>query len=1798
MIRYKKMMRLLQVFIIICLTSVNLSNGYGQTTYTASPNPTPCVAPAVLNVGGTNYVRGAIKIEFTPPTQSGSPATFGVRMCDGSAFPSGTNLKLIESTSSNLSSILQNGVVVEEINIVIGNQTIRNLTYNLSFSSGQIRYYVVVMTTAAKGCTEVMAITASSPSPSVDIRLNQSMSFGSTTLVQGQTYTFSTQVRNYGTSSWTGGLYLKLGNTDIDGWSRTITAGGTTNLSCTYTPTSTGTFTFTLWYATNDIPPGSVVPPNGYNNPMTLTVTAPPCQTPSKPSSPTPSHTATGVSTTPIFSWNSTHPQGGTVYYRLLLGTVENTLATEASGTGNSTSGKTINLQAGTKYYWKIESSSTSNFSGCTSFGDTWSFTTTGTSPANPVLSLSSTSVVYGNSLTITGSGFTTNNQAQLLFSHSGGAQQFHTTYVNTNSSGAFTYSFNSTLAGTAPITVTVTATDVGSGKQATRTFDVTPTSSGSCNFPSLPTTNAFYDATCYLFNKNILTNIITSSVTPSQLDGNITRRNMANIAFQGVYRLFTQTGPPATVPSDNYPLIYEDLTSSDRAIRSLLYLEYDDGRSPFDRTRILFKPTDNIERVFVVKVLLETFNIPPDLSNPPNPFPSDSQMTTLRSNNQLHYGYMCEAQKLGIIGQGRPSDYCTLGEAFVMLFNIMDKIEKNTLPNSYFKSSNPAPANVDYFEPLNVTLLNLALGLSMEMGNFNHYTKTSFSLDGVVPLDFTHTYNSYNAELPDMFFGKTTKQEETGEQKTYMYQPLGPGWSHTYHSFITQADNKCIVHWGGGTIHVYKVSGSQWVPESLGVYDELSFEGTTILIKTKSQIEYRFKRTISDARSDGTVKLYEIKDRNGNTLTISYGKGIDNVERITSVSDGNRSLTFTYRNNTNLLQTISDPLGREITFGYISSDFANGGYMLSGFKDAKNYNSYYSYVNNGHPKKSKLLSEVKLPKGNSIKNDYDNNRRLAKTVAVLNNVEKSKTEITTTPLYSTPVKTVNSTVKISDGTSTRNFNYTHNSNNNVTGITGNQNLNITASYTNNTNPVLPTAISSNSDKAEIVYDNRGNPTKITQLPISGSGNRVTNIAYNSRNDVTTITDSKGITTFYDYDTKGNLTKIRAPESSVTNITVNSKGLPVTITNPENIVTEYTYNNYGNVKTTKIPVLNLTSTFNYDDASRVTSAIDFLNRTTTFTYDENDNLVSEMNAANHKTSYEYDLNDNLTKITNAKNNSTTMNYDNTTDWLTSVSFGGFTKSYEYNNDGTLKKFTKPDNTALNSTYDNLGRITNDGVNTYTYDGNHRLATIAKGGRTLTFEYDGFSQMTGVTYSDFANNKVSYTYDANGNILTMVYPGNKTVTYTYDNLNRMKTVKDWNNNTITYNYLKDNRLQSISYPNGMTVNYSYDNAGRQTGKTVKRSNNSEIASYSFTLDNVGNILTETRTEPYDAVPLTNETISYTYNSANRITNAGGTSFTFDANGNTKTRGSNSYNYDNLDKLTSGGGFNFEYDGLGNIRSNGTKRYMIDVSGMGNVIAETNMSGTVSAYYIYGAGGLEARILPNNTTHYYVSDYRGSVVAMVDATTSANITHKYQYDDFGNITQQQENDENVFRYVGKYGVMYANDNLYYMRARFYDPTIGRFLTEDPIWSTNLYPYADNNPVMGIDPEGLYTSPYTSDLKKAAESLVTVEKILNNLDIKNYYSATNFKNDVAKWLKLKEDLLAKKRMLEEQEKKHILSMILAHQELTANIQLKKAKNIVIQELSEQEQYMAKYNKFILRIVNLSNNTTTTSLIPNPYK
>ena len=194
----------------------------------------------------------------------------------------------------------------------------------------------------------------------------------------------------------------------------------------------------------------------------------------------------------------------------------------------------------------------------------------------------------------------------------------------------------------------------------------------------------------------------------------------------------------------------------------------------------------------------------------------------------------------------------------------------------------------------------------------------------------------------------------------------------------------------------------------------------------------------------------------------------------------------------------------------------------------------------------------------------------------------------------------------------------------------------------------------------------------------------------------------------------------------------------------------------------------------------------------------------------------------------------------------------------------------------------------------------------------------------------------YLY-SNSNVKTITYPGGKDVTYTYDALNRVTSIIDWKNATTTFRYNENGTIDYIQFPNKVRTTYSYDSAGRLTAKSTRRNsgNGTVIAEYTYGLDNLGNHLTETITEPYSGIPVPTEgTTSYTYNNANRITKAGSISFDFDSNGNTTSRTGRTMTYDIVNNLmVVSGDFNatYTYDGLGQRRS-ATKSFRSERRGL--------------------------------------------------------------------------------------------------------------------------------------------------------------------------------------------------------------------------------------------------------------------------
>ena len=207
---------------------------------------------------------------------------------------------------------------------------------------------------------------------------------------------------------------------------------------------------------------------------------------------------------------------------------------------------------------------------------------------------------------------------------------------------------------------------------------------------------------------------------------------------------------------------------------------------------------------------------------------------------------------------------------------------------------------------------------------------------------------------------------------------------------------------------------------------------------------------------------------------------------------------------------------------------------------------------------------------------------------------------------------------------------------------------------------------------------------------------------------------------------------------------------------------------------------------------------------------------------------------------------------------------------------------------------------------------------------------------------------------------------------------------------------------------------------------------------------------------------------------------GVPYTYDNNGNllSKTDGSGttSYAWDFENRPTSvtlpgGGVVSFKYDPFGRriYKSSpaGTTVYVYDGQ---NIIEELNGTGSVQERYTYGPGIDEPLVGQRQPKiFFYEADGLGSLTSLTDPTGAVAAT--YTYDSFGFLTNSTGSATNWFRYTAR---QFDSDTaLYYYRARYYDPTIGRFISEDPIrfkGGFNFYGYTSNNPIGRRDPSGL--------------------------------------------------------------------------------------------------------------------------------
>lgn len=269
----------------------------------------------------------------------------------------------------------------------------------------------------------------------------------------------------------------------------------------------------------------------------------------------------------------------------------------------------------------------------------------------------------------------------------------------------------------------------------------------------------------------------------------------------------------------------------------------------------------------------------------------------------------------------------------------------------------------------------------------------------------------------------------------------------------------------------------------------------------------------------------------------------------------------------------------------------------------------------------------------------------------------------------------------------------------------------------------------------------------------------------------------------------------------------------------------------------------------------------------------------------------------------------------------------------------------------------------------------------------------------------------------------------------------------------------------------------------------------IALYKLGWDNAARMQTEYGAPlPHTAAMPTR---NMTFDDDNRLTAIDGNTVTMDLDGNMTSGPLTNdtvvnYTFDARSRLISAGGLSYGYDPAGNrtVITNGATvtKYVINPNAN---LSQTLMriQNGVTNYYIYGAGLLyqitEAATATNTLTYHY--DYRGSTVALTD--DSGNVTDRIEYSAYAAATYRSGTNDTPFLFNGMYGVMTDANGLMYMRARYYNPFICRFINPDPSGFSgglNFYAYADGNPISFLDPFGLWSWTQTFGVVRAIGGL----------------------------------------------------------------------------------------------------------------
>ena len=625
--------------------------------------------------------------------------------------------------------------------------------------------------------------------------------------------------------------------------------------------------------------------------------------------------------------------------------------------------------------------------------------------------------------------------------------------------------------------------------------------------------------------------------------------------------------------------------------------------------------------------------------------------------------------------------------------------------------------------------------------------------------------------------------------------------------------------------------------------------------------------------------------------------------------------------------------------------------------------------------------------------------------------------------------------------------------------------------YADNT---LKTVINPLQHQTKYTYDGNLNLVQLDQLAETSSP--VTSyFSFDSTyNQLASVTDPLGHTTSFSIDTNGNTVQISDPLSHNTAVSYNPDGTPATVTDAQSNTVAFGYSG-GDLTSILDPQGNQTTRFT-DAAGRLLSVTAPAGHRTKYQYNDLNQVTQITDPVGNGTSFAYDANGNLQTVTDALNHTTTYSYNNMDQVETRTDPLNRQESYLYDLNGNLSSFTDRKGQVTSYAYDGLNRVTMvgfgannnqyDSTINYQYDaGNRMTQAVDSISGTITRSYDGLNRLTGETTPQ---GSISYGYDNAGRRTSMQVAGQTEVDYSYDNANRLTEIAQ-GSSTVNFTYDSANRRSTLTLPNGIVAGYTYDQDSHLTAITYTLSSNS-VGDLGYGYDVLGQRTTVSGSFAATGFPAA--VSSATYDAANELTNWGGVSISYDANGNTVGDSVHTYSWDarnQLSTIDSASTGAFGYDAFGrrfskSILGASATTFFYDRA---NPIQE--LSGTTPIANLL-VGGIDEYFTRTDSvgTVNFLTDALGSSLALTGSTGA--IQSQYGYDPFGNTTASGAISANAFLYTGR-----ENDgsNLYFLRARYYNPAIGRFISEDPkklAAGINFYSYVWNDPVGHLDPFGL--------------------------------------------------------------------------------------------------------------------------------